>query len=227
MPIALIVLVLVVAVVLAATWPGFVTKTIVVSGNARVRRNEIVSRAGIVPHVSIWLQNTAAISKRIEAIPYVDRARVRQIPPSTLRIVVSERRPFAILRSGDDAALVDRSLRVLEPAATSQSYPVLIIDPGTSLEPGEFVLRSSARGLRDAYERVGGGNFVPASLQYDRFGGLIVTTRGGLRLLFGSETDLSQKITLADAILSQVVTHKRRVAAIDLRAPSAPVVVYR
>jgi len=48
-----------------------------------------------------------------------------------------------------------------------------------------------------------------------------------LRLLFGSETDLSRKLTLADAILSQLVSRQRRVAAIDLRAPSAPVLVYR
>lgn len=227
MPISLCAIVVIVVVVLAATWPGFVARTIVVSGNDRVSRHEIVTRAGIVPHVSIWLQNTGAISKRIERIPYIEAARVREIPPSTIRIVVSERRPFALLRSGDNVALVDRSLRVLEPAAPPTTYPVLILEPGVPFEPGEFVLRSSARGLRDAYEKLDHGTFVPASLQYDRFGGLVLTIRGGLRLLLGSDSDLSQKVTLADAILSQVVARQRRVATIDLRAPSAPVVVYR
>jgi hypothetical protein len=51
--------------------------------------------------------------------------------------------------------------------------------------------------------------------------------RGGLRLLFGSESDMSGKVRLAQAILAQVVGHQSRVAAVDLRAPAAPVLVYR
>lgn len=227
MPIALCTIVVIVVFAVAATWPGFLTKTVLVTGNDRVSRGEIVTQARVAPHVSIWLQNTGAISRRIEAIPYVDVARVRRIPPSTIRIVVSERKPFAILRSGDDEAVVDRSLRVLEPAPEPAAYPVLILEPGVTLEPGAFVRRSSARALRDAYEKIDGGKIVPVSLEYDKFGGLVVTIRGGLRLLLGSENDLSQKLTLADAILAQVVTENRRVAAIDLRAPSAPVLVYR
>ena len=51
--------------------------------------------------------------------------------------------------------------------------------------------------------------------------------RNGLRLLLGSEKDLAQKLALVDPILSQVVGKQRRVAAIDLRAPATPVIVYR
>jgi cell division septal protein FtsQ len=227
MPIVLFAVLVVAGLAVTATWPGFVTKRIVVSGNERVSRGEILTRARVAAHVSIWLQNTGAIAKRIEAIPFVDVARVRRIPPATIRIVITERRPFAVLRSGDEAALVDRALRVLEPAAGAASYPELIVEPGVTFEPGEFVRRPNALALRDAYEQIDAGKIVPVSLQYDKFGGLVVTIRGGLRLLLGAQSDLSQKLTLADAILSQVVSRQRRVAAIDLRAPSAPVLVYR
>ena len=228
MPIALCSIAIVVGLAVAATWPGFAAKTVVVSGNVRVSRGEVLMRARITPHVTIWLQNTAAIAKRIETIPYVDVARVRPIPPSTIRIVLSERTPFAVLRSGDDAVLVDHALRVLEPASGTTLYPVLILEAGVPLEPGEFVRLPSALAMRDAYEKIGDRDIVPVSLQYDRFGGLVVTVRGGLRLLLGAPSDLSQKLTLADAIISQVLTTpRRRVTAIDLRAPSAPVLVYR
>lgn len=227
MPIALCLILVIAALAVAGTWPGFVTKRIVVSGNHRVGRNEIETQARVAPHVSIWFQNTSAIAKRVEGLPYIDVARVRRIPPSTIGIVVSERRPFAVLRSGEDAALVDRALRVLEPAIGPSAYPELILEPGVSFEPGEFVERANARALRDAYEQIEGGRLIPVSLQYDRYGGLVVTIRGGMRLLLGSGGDLSQKMSLANAILSQVVTRQRRVAAIDLRAPSAPVLVYR
>jgi len=105
--------------------------------------------------------------------------------------------------------------------------PVLDVEPTLALTPGSFVHSSEAVTLRSAFETMAARKIVPVELGFDRYGGLVVTMRGGLRLLLGGEADLSQKLTLADAILTQIVTRRRRVAAIDLRAPSAPVLVYR
>jgi cell division septal protein FtsQ len=211
----------------AATWSGFDPKAVDVSGNQRVSRHEILGLAAVTPHESIWLQDPGAIAKRIESIPYIATARVRRVPPAAIRIVVSERVPFAILRSDDDAVIVDRALRVLESATPDANYPVLVLESGVALEPGTFVRRPSALRLREAYDAIEARHIAATELQYDRFGGLVVTIRGGLRLLLGSENDLGQKLILADAILGQIVAHQRRVAAIDVRAPSAPVLVYR
>ncbi len=227
MPIALCAILALAALAVAATWPGFEPKAILVSGNQRVSRGEILARAHVAPLVSIWLQNTNAIGKRIAAIPYVDIAHVRRIPPSTIRIVVTERKPFAVLRSGGQTALVDSALRILEAAQPGMPYPELVLPVGMAFEPGEFVRNPTALSLRNAYESIEGSDIVATALQYDRFGGLVVTVRGGLRLLLGSDRNLSQKVALADAILAQVVGRRRPVAAIDLRAPSAPVLVYR
>jgi hypothetical protein len=68
---------------------------------------------------------------------------------------------------------------------------------------------------------------VPSELAFDRFGGVVATLPDGVRLLLGSESDLNRKLTLAKAIRAQVVTQVRPVAAIDLRAPATPVLVYR
>jgi cell division septal protein FtsQ len=211
----------------AATYPGFDPKRIVVSGNSRVSRQEIVARAGVAPRTTIWLQNAGAIAARVTAIPYIDSVRVRRIPPATIRIVVTERAPFAVLRSGYDAAVVDRSLRVLEPAPDGGALPLFNVEPGIALTPGSFVRSSRALALRAAFETMTSRQIVPVELGFDRYGGLVVTMHGGLRLLLGGQSDMAQKLTLADAILSQIVARRRRVAAIDLRAPSAPVLVYR
>jgi cell division septal protein FtsQ len=226
-PLVLVAAVVVAALGVAATWPGFDPKRIVVIGNHRVTRAEILSRAAIPRRLNIWLQNTGAMRKRIEAIPYVETAAVHRIPPSEIRIVVRERVPFAVLQSGGNAALVDRSLRVLEPATGDEPYPVLAIAAGLVFVPGEFVHQPEAAELREAFETVSARQIVPVGMEFDRFGGLVVTLRSGLRLLLGSQNDLGQKITLADAIIDQIVTGQRRVAAIDLRAPGAPVLVYR
>ena len=215
------------AVTFAAIYPGFDAKRVVVSGNRRVGGQEILTRAAIAANTTIWLQNTGAIERRVAEIPYIDRVRVRRVPPATIRIVVTERTPFAVLHSGYDAAVVDRTLRVLEPAPAESALPVFDLEPALDLTPGSFVRSSDAVTLRSAYEIMAAHHMTPVELRLDRYGGLVVTMRSGVRLMLGGQSDLTQKLTLADAILSQIVTGRRRVAAIDLRAPSAPVLVYR
>lgn len=211
----------------AATWPGFDPSEIAVTGNHRVSRDEILQRAAISRNVSVWLQNPWAIAARIETIPYIGTVAVYRIPPSRIRIVVTERVPFATLRSGAQSALVDRNLHVLTAAPGQVAGPVLVVPPGLDLSPGSTVNARAAIELRDAYERMSGGRIVPVQLGFDRFGGLVITTSDGLRLLLGGQSDLGEKLMLADAILRQVVGSTRRVAAIDLRSPGTPVLVYR
>jgi cell division protein FtsQ len=210
----------------AAVYPGFEPKHIAVLGNRRVSRNEILARAAIAPHESIWIQNTGAMARRIAAIPYIATASVRRVPPATLRIRVTERAPFAVLQSGAAEALVDHSLRVLEPAGDDAPLPLLIVAPGTALTPGAFAQGGGAIELRGVYDALVTAQLAPLELRFDRFGGIVATLHGGLRLLLGSPGDLAQKLRLARAILAQLV-NGRRVAAVDLRAPSAPVLVYR
>ena len=227
MPIALGTAVVLILLAVAATWPGFYPGEIAVSGNHRVTRGEILATAAVAPNVSIWFQNIGAVASRIEAIPYIETVYVHRAMPASMRIVVVERVPFAVLRSGASAAVVDRSLRVLEPAIGADPLPVLDVEPGLNLSPGEYVRTRHAIELRDCYVAIAARQIVARELGFDRFGGLVVTMRGGLRLLLGADNDLGRKLTLAEAILSQVVGPQRRVAAIDLRAPAAPVIVYR
>jgi cell division protein FtsQ len=209
-------------------WPGFDPKQIVVTGNLHVTRGEILSRAAIARNVSIWFQSTGAIARRIEAIPYIRTAAVHRVPPASLRIVVDERVPFAVLQSGAEAAVIDRTLRVLTPVGEADDErPVLVAKAGLDLTPGSFVATRGVVELRNAYDAVTAAQIVPLEISLDRFGGIVVELRSGLRLLLGSESQLDRKLTLASAIIAQVVSHERRVDAIDLRAPSAPVLVYR
>jgi cell division protein FtsQ len=227
MPIALASVLLLAAIAVAATWPAFDPKEIVVSGNHRVARTEILARAAIPSRVTIWLQNTGAIERRIEAIPYIARAAVHRGLPASIRIAVVERTPFAVVESGSDAAVVDHELRVLEPATAAPAGPVFVLDPGADLVPGSYVRTRDATELRDSYDAIAASHIVATTLALDRFGGLVVTMRDGMKLLLGGPNDMERKLTLADAILSQVVRGERRVSAIDLRAPAAPVLVYR
>lgn len=226
LPIGLFAAVVIAAVAFVVTWPGFDPKAIEVRGNHRVASSEILARASIAPHESIWLQNTHAMARRIEAIPDIATARVHRMPPASVTIAVSERTPYAVLRSGGDVAPLDHDLRVLAPEALDASWPVFALPFGPELSPGTYVRTREISLLRATYDTMAARGMPPRELTFDRFGGVVVTLRGGRQLLLGNEEDLGEKLTLAKAILAQVVGSQRRVRAIDLRAPGAPVLVY-
>lgn len=210
----------------AVTWPGFDPKSIRVSGNHRVAASEILAKAAIAPRTSIWVQNTRAMAKRIGSIPDIESVKVGRIPPAAIRIHVTERIPYAELRSGANDAVADRAMRVLSYDA-EQKLPIFVLRPGLELTPGTFVTSSDALSLRDAYSALLERGFAPVQLELDRYDGLEVTLQTGPRLLLGNRSDLAKKLALANAILAQVVHGERRVAAIDVRAPATPVVLYR
>jgi len=213
--------------VFCITWPGFAPKAVTVGGNRVVPRAEILERAGVSPHLNLWLQNPHTIASRVETIPYVARADVHRVPPATVAIWVTERAPFAILRGNGRYALIDRTLRVLGPVAPGTTLPVF--DAGNLELPdaGSFVTSPRVASLRDDYEALLAARVVPESLAFDKFGGLVATMSDGIEILLGDDSDLSAKLRLIDPILAQVVRSQRRVAAVDLRAPATPVLVYK
>ena len=211
----------------AVAWPGFAPKKIVVSGNRIVARAEIVDRAHVSMVENMWLQDARAIAARVETIPYVAQATVHRKPPSTIGIWITERMPFAIVQSGDRAALVDRDLRVLGPVLPAWSGLVrFLIDPGVELTPGRFLIAQSALDVRDGYDALVSARLTPDLLELDRYGGLVVTMRDGVVIELGDNTDMSRKLALIGPILDQVAAKDHRVAEIDLRAPNTPVVRY-
>lgn len=211
-----------------AAWPALRPHTIVVEGNRVVPKQEVLAQARVALDRNLWLQNTAEMRKRIETIPYVDRVRVSRRPPSTIVFAITERMPYAVLRSGDEAVLVDRQLRVLAPfdSDAGRGLPVFVVGPAPTLDAGSFVTDPAIIALRDDEVALLAAHIAPAMLMHDKFGDLVATLRDGVRLLLGDETDLAKKIPLVDPILTQVGRAGRPIAAIDLRAPTAPVVVY-
>jgi cell division protein FtsQ len=211
----------------AALWPGFTPKAIEVTGNHNASRAEIVARAAISPNVNVWLQNPRAIEARVETIPYVGTAHVHRIPPATIAIDVTERIPFAVVTEGSQAVLVDRDLRVLQPANAPSDLVTFTLPPGSDLGLGVFLKSEEAVRLQTAYDELIAAHVVPIALGYDKFGGLVATMRGGIRVMLGEDDEMARKIALIDPILAQVVRKGKPADAIDLRAPNTPVVDYK
>lgn len=226
-PLSLVGILAVAAVTFAIVYPGFNPKHVIAAGNRVVPSSDIVRAAGVNMNVNMWFQNGRAIAKRVEAIPYVDVARVHRYPPATVVISVTERVPYAVVVSDARSVLIDRHLRVLAPEYDATTLPQLTLPPGVALDPGTFVTRHDLNAMATDYDAMIAAHIVPLQLEYDRLGGLVATMRGGVKILLGDDEDLSKKLALVDPILAQVVRKERRVSEVDLRAPGTPVVVYR
>jgi len=227
-PIAIAAVLLAGGAAFVVAWPGFVPSRIDVVGNRVVPRAEILADAAVARRVNMWLQSPGSISARVEKIPYVAVAHVYRLPPSSVIISVKERVPFAVVRSGPRAVLVDRELRVLQPAPLDSTLPSFVLRaPDVELDPGSFVTAPGAVALRADYDAMIAAHVIPIRLAFDRFGGLVATVRGGVRVLLGDDGDMDEKLSLVDPILAQVVRKQRRVATVDLRAPGTPVIVFK
>lgn len=88
----------------------------------------------------VLLADTAAAEERLEAIPWVDSARVRTSFPDGATIELRERRPVATMQGADGRfRVLDAEGRVLDALDGQPIALVWIAGPGTlDVEPGEF-----------------------------------------------------------------------------------------
>lgn len=212
-----------------ATWPALRPHGVLVYGNHVVPSSEITAKAAVAPDTNVWLQNTHAMAKRIETIPYVAVASVHRRPPAAVVIDVTEREPYAVVAANGQLVIVDRDLRVLAPmdGAHIELPKFALGSTKNALEPGTFMDDATLRRLRADQTALADAHISPDALTTDRYGELVATLHSGVRLLLGDDEDLSKKIPLIDPILEQLQRAKRPIAAIDLRAPGTPIVVYK
>ncbi len=211
-----------------ATWPALRPHGVDVTGNHVVSAAQIVAKAAVEPNANIWLQNTRAMSARIESIPYVLTASVHRRLPAAVSIDVTERTPAAIVVVNGSRAVIDHTLRVLTADDSVQrSLPTFVLRTAPPLKPGMFLNDDVLRHLRDDNDALVAAHVEPTALTTDRFGELIATLHNGVKLLLGDDDDLQKNIPLIEPILAQLERAGRPIAAIDLRAPNTPIVVYK
>jgi POTRA domain, FtsQ-type len=193
-----------------------------------VSRGQVRAAAAIGRDANVWLLNTHAIAGRIEAIPYVDRARVHrgQFPKPFLELAVTVRRPTACLRAAGREVTIDASSRVLQNGCATPALAWLDAGSAKLPAPGGTVgdpqiarLLADAKVLADA-------RLAVRSLGRDRWGGLEAVDVTGVTLRFGEDGDLAKKAALVEPVRAGIGA-KRPVKAIDLRAPGTPTVEFR
>jgi hypothetical protein len=193
-----------------------------------VSREEVRAAAAVAPGANLWLLNPWAIGRRIEAIPYVERATLHreQFPQPFVELGITLRRPASCVRAGVQVVTLDRTARVL-PAGCAAGAAMSIEAEDAALpaigatvtDPDVSRLVADGKILSDA-------DLSVRVMRRDRWGGLEAVDVTGVTLRFGEDDDLAKKAALVGPVRAGIGT-KRALRAIDLRAPATPTVEFR
>jgi cell division protein FtsQ len=163
-----------------------------------------------------------AVARKVESLPWVDRAKVDTALDGVVTISVTERVPVATVTDADGARhLLDASGRLLGPAV-GDTAGLTSLEGVTTGEPGATV--QGAEGALQAIAALGPGvrsRVTAVGVAPD--GTLVLKLNPQGVVLLGPPTDLATKATALTTTMGQV--EQRRLLSIDVRDPGNPVVV--
>jgi hypothetical protein len=190
-------------------------------GAEHTSRADVLRATALDRHPQLIDVKTSEVARRARALPWVDTARAEKAWPGTVRVHVTERAEVAVAPAkGGGWALLDRTGRVLEVQPARRGDIIGVAGIEVAARPGRTVGASARDALAVAAA-------VPRHL-HDRVREVVAV--GGemeLRLApsgivrFGPAEQVAVKVQALETMLAKV--DLRRLAVLDIRAPSAPV----
>ena len=212
-----------VAAAVATRTPLLDVDRVTVTGTERTTVSEVVRLAALERGEPLVSVDAGAVARRVEAHPWVASARVERAWPSTVKILVSERVPVAVVQLTDErAAVVDgegwvvsiESRRADAPA--DPAGPLVLEGIDERVAEGERLDEEARAALTVASalaERMPGAvSAVSTDLDAELVDG------GFIR--FGSIEDIDDKVTAARTVLDDVDT--TCLELLDVRVPASP-----
>ncbi len=195
-----------------------------VNGNteARVSTDTIIGATDIRLGDQLLAVSTENISGRLEKLPWVARAKVERILPSTLRITIDEREASLVLQTGDGPFLLDAGGLVLQQGSEElielAEMPLGRVTPGATISTPEFdhvakILRSLPPSIRSTVSSVKAPSID--QIQIETFSGRII--------YYGAAEQLEDKNYAAETLLERTKDQGPEVRVIDVRVPTRPV----
>lgn len=218
--------VLAVVTLCAMVWSGsrsalFDVDHIDVAGGFLVSPAEAAEAAGPLQRIPLAEVDTTAAAHRVEALPFVRSARVERVFPNRVRIRLTERMPAAFVsRPAGGTALLDDTGRVLADRPDRPADLPEVTGAGEVPPPGAWLVPAGP--ALTVYLALTG----PLQRQVTvagAEGGSVTLRVGGRDVRFGPPEHLEAKVSALAALLEHL--GDRPVLAIDVRVPSAPVVL--
>ena len=194
-----------------------------VTGTVALDEDTVRDAAGLELGTSTVRLRLGPAEERVEALPRVAEATVQRADPLTVTIDVVEREPALLVVAGTRRLLVDDDGVVIATAA-GEALPVVELRASTRLEVGSSVDDTPvlAQAVRVLDELPGPLRVRVVRVRSSLTAGVEVVLDDTV-VDFGDDTRVAEKARALAAVLEDLGA--RTVARIDVRAPSAPVVV--
>jgi len=218
-----VVVALVTAVVLVERSDLVGLEEIEVVGTNRLDAETIREAADLALGTSTLRLRLGRVEERVETLPLVASARAQRVDPLTVRIEVVEREPALVAVGDQGPVLLDRDGLVLV-VGDLDGLPRIDVR-GAAPQPGDSAAVDP--GLANAV-RAWRGLSGPLRARVTRFEAhgpdeLTLHLDSGVEVRFGRAERVDEKVRALGAVLGDI--GDTVVAIIDVRAPSAPVVI--
>jgi cell division septal protein FtsQ len=196
-------------------------KRILVEGNFYTHEDDILRKASIPSDVSPDSVDLYAVVKRIEQLPFIKQADIAILPPSQLKISITERKPLALLLNGSKKALVDEEGLIMPQLFDKTPHVPLLYG---------FPIRAVNDTLKGkAFEKVASfltalhqhevGNATISEVAWSETEGVVaMSSHNGVKLIFGIENP-TESLDSWEAFYAQIVPKVgiETLAEVDLR----------
>ncbi|HKJ32518.1 MAG TPA: FtsQ-type POTRA domain-containing protein [Balneolales bacterium] len=198
-----------------------IIQKVTVDGESFTNPQSIIRKARVPLNMAPDSIDFLKIIHNVERLPYIEQAYVRVIPPKTLHIHVTERKPIAMLVNGSHKIYVD-SCGVKLPIIEGKAEDVPLVYGFNANNNGDTVKTKSFREVSHFLTDVQKNklaNLTISEVTYTSKDGVVALSQdNGVKLIFGKK-DYNERLTYWDAFYRQVVPQKGidRFAYVDLR----------
>ena len=229
----LVSLLILVALIGAGVWVltsnTFHVSRVEVTGSRSLDASKVLQMTG-ADKQNIFFLDEAAITRKLEALPYVLTAQVSKEFPDGLSVQITERQSVLDWKFGTTNYLVDGDGIVLDTYADkdlpqdAKAFPVIQSLDSRSLQIGDRVDAVAVRSAQTIQSQLTAAKLKITAVQYSPTTGLLVLgTTGPLnwKALVGTDAELDKKINILKGLLADTTL---KWSYVDLRFVNKPVI---
>jgi cell division protein FtsQ len=194
---------------------GLTISEVRITGQTDTSEIDVLGRLDVADGASLATFDVAAARDRVETLPWVERAVLTKLYPSTLQVAISEKTAFAIWRRGEESFLIDRDGAVITDVVDARHANLpMVAGEGAAAHVAEVLAMIAAE---PSIEQ----NFDAAVLVAERRWNIVLG--GGIEILLPEADPASAlgKVAVFDTLSGLL---SRDIAGVDLRDPKRLVI---
>lgn len=202
-----------------------------VVGESRYGEDVIVETSGIEPGQRLLLLPRTGIKKTLlQALPYLEEAKISFIPPGTARITVTAATPMCIMQLPEGSYVISDSWRILGPAESADAeLPDVAMDMPDGQQVGDelaFFSEADRRIAVDIFSVLKDNDILKDISEIDMKNTAEITVRylDRFTVKLGDKLDLAAKMRLVEASVQSLSQTARGIldATLDGRVSYRP-----